>query len=134
MDRVEIWYGQRKLEQMPRLRGRQKHRVDYRHIIDWLIRKPGAFENYRYRDELFPTSRFRMLFDGLLNLLKPAFSHSRASFHQISSEPASLAAASSANHCLYPFNPTKDGRLQSAPAPRESFHCNDQIRGQFALT
>jgi hypothetical protein len=33
MDRVEIWYGQRKLEEMARLRGRQKHRVDYRHII-----------------------------------------------------------------------------------------------------
>jgi hypothetical protein len=65
MDRVEIWYGQRKLEEMPRLRGRRKHRVDYRHIIDWLTRKPGAFENYRYRDELFPTSRFRMVFDGL---------------------------------------------------------------------
>jgi hypothetical protein len=30
MERVEIWYGQRKLEEMPRLRGRQKHRVDYR--------------------------------------------------------------------------------------------------------
>jgi hypothetical protein len=65
MDRVEIWYGQRKLEEMPRLRGRQKHRIDYRHIIDWLVRKPGAFENYRYRDALFPTSRFRMLYDGL---------------------------------------------------------------------
>jgi hypothetical protein len=65
MERVEIWYGQRKVEEMPRLRGRQKHRVDYRHIIDWLIRKPGALENYRYRDELFPTSRFRMLYDGL---------------------------------------------------------------------
>jgi hypothetical protein len=47
------------------LRGRRKHRVDYRHIIDWLVRKPGAFENYRYRDELFPTSRFRMAFDAL---------------------------------------------------------------------
>jgi len=35
------------------------------HIIDWLVRKPGAFENYRYRDELFPTSRFRMVFDVL---------------------------------------------------------------------
>ena len=64
-DRVEIWYAQRKLEEMPRLRGRRKHRVDYRHIIDWLVRKPGAFENYRYRDELFPTSRFRMAFDLL---------------------------------------------------------------------
>lgn len=69
MNHVEIWYGQRKVEEMPRLRGRQKHRVDYRHIIDWLVRKPGAFENYRYREELFPTSRFRMVFDGLQETL-----------------------------------------------------------------
>jgi hypothetical protein len=65
LNRVEVWYGQRKVTEMPRLRGRRKHRVDYRHIIDWLVRKPGAFENYRYRDELFPTSRFRMGFDVL---------------------------------------------------------------------
>jgi hypothetical protein len=65
MDHVEVWYGQRKVAKLPRLRGRRKHRVDYRHIIDWLVRKPGAFENYRYRDELFPTSRFRMAFDAL---------------------------------------------------------------------
>ena len=52
MERVEIWYGQKKVEEMPRLRGRRRHRVDYRHIIDWLVRKPGALENYRYRDEL----------------------------------------------------------------------------------
>jgi hypothetical protein len=65
MDHVEVWYGQKKVAEMPRLRGRHKHRVDYRHIIDWLVRKPGAFEHYRYRDELFPTSRFRMTFDLL---------------------------------------------------------------------
>ena len=64
-DRIEIWYAGRKVEELPRLRGRGKHRVDYRHIIDWLVRKPGAFENYRYRDELFPTSRFRMAWDAL---------------------------------------------------------------------
>jgi hypothetical protein len=29
------------------------------------VRKPGAFEHYRYRGELFPTSRFRMTFDLL---------------------------------------------------------------------
>jgi hypothetical protein len=62
---VEVWYAGRQVEQMPRLRGRGKHRVDYRHIIDWLVRKPGAFENYRYREELFPTSRFRMVWDAL---------------------------------------------------------------------
>ncbi len=62
---VEVWYGGQKLEQMPRLRGQGKHRIDYRHVIDWLVRKPGAMENYRYREELFPTSRFRMAWDEL---------------------------------------------------------------------
>jgi hypothetical protein len=62
---VEIWYGDRKIEELPRLRGRSKHRVDYRHIIDWLVRKPGAFERYRYKEDLFPTSCFRMGYDLL---------------------------------------------------------------------
>jgi hypothetical protein len=62
---VEVWYAGRKVEDLARLRGRGKHRVDYRHIIDWLVRKPGAFDNYRYRAELFPTSRFRMAWDAL---------------------------------------------------------------------
>lgn len=64
-DTVEIWYGDRKVEALPRLRGRSKHRIDYRHIIDWLVRKPGAFENYRYRSDLFPTSWFRLAYDAL---------------------------------------------------------------------
>jgi transposase len=64
-DTVEIWYGDRKVEELPRLRGRSKHRIDYRHIIDWLVRKPGAFEHYRYREDLFPTSCFRLAYDAL---------------------------------------------------------------------
>ena len=64
-EHLEIWYGQRMLERLPRLRGENRHRIDYRHIIDWLVRKPGAFANYRYRDDLFPTSRFRMAYDAL---------------------------------------------------------------------
>jgi hypothetical protein len=65
LDHVEVWYGQKKVEDLPRLRGRGKHRIDYRHIIEWLVRKPGAFENYRYQQDLFPTSRFRMAYDAL---------------------------------------------------------------------
>jgi len=60
---LEVWYGQSRVEQCARLRGRGRHRVNYRHIIDWLVRKPGAFEHYIYRDDLFPTSRFRMAYD-----------------------------------------------------------------------
>jgi hypothetical protein len=64
-EHLEVCYGQRCLERIPRLRGEGKHRIQYRHIIDWLVRKPGAFENYRYREELFPTHRFRMAYDEL---------------------------------------------------------------------
>ena len=62
---LEVWYGQRRLETLPRLRGEGRHNIQYRHIIDWLVRKPGAFENYRFREDLFPTSRFRMVYDQL---------------------------------------------------------------------
>jgi transposase len=67
MERVEIWYGQKKVDSLPRQRGEGKHTISYRHIIDSLIRKPGAFINYRYRDALFPTSRFRIAYDNLKN-------------------------------------------------------------------
>jgi hypothetical protein len=62
---VEVWYGGQKVDQFPRQRGRTNYRIDYRHIIDWLVRKPGAFANYRYREHLFPSSRFRMVYDLL---------------------------------------------------------------------
>lgn len=65
-EHLEVWYAQRCVERLPRLRGTQQHRIHYRHVIDWLVRKPGAFAHYRYRDDLFPTSRFRMAYDALL--------------------------------------------------------------------
>jgi hypothetical protein len=64
-ERVEVWYAQKRVEDLPRLRGRNKHRIDYRHVIDWLVRKPGAFADYRYHNDLFPSSRFRMAYDVL---------------------------------------------------------------------
>jgi hypothetical protein len=64
-DHLDVWYAQKRVERLPRLRGEEKHRIDYRHIIDWLVRKPGAFANYRYRNDLFPTSRFRIAYDML---------------------------------------------------------------------
>jgi hypothetical protein len=64
-ERVEIWYAGTQVDTLPRLVGRDKHAINYRHIIDQLVRKPGAFENYRYREDLFPNSRFRMAYDRL---------------------------------------------------------------------
>lgn len=64
-ERIELFLGDQLVERLPRLRGRDKHLIQYRHIIDWLVRKPGAFANYVYRDELYPTTHFRVAYDRL---------------------------------------------------------------------
>lgn len=63
---LEVWYAQKCRERIPRLRGERKHRIQYRHVIDSLVRKPGAFENYKYKQDMFPSTRFRMVYDGLM--------------------------------------------------------------------
>ena len=64
-DFIEVWYGGQLVQQMPRLVGSGKHAINYRHVIDSLVRKPGAFEDYQYREDMFPTSHFRMAYDWL---------------------------------------------------------------------
>lgn len=44
----------------------QQARIDYRHVIDSLVRKPGAFARYLYREELFPRLVFRQAYDQLV--------------------------------------------------------------------
>jgi len=63
---LEVWHGTVLVERLPRLRGRKKESINYRHVIDWLVRKPGAFAAYRHRDAIYPTSRFRRAYDVLL--------------------------------------------------------------------
>lgn len=64
-ERVEVWYGGERAEEMERLAGSKKHRIDYRHVIHSLVRKPGAFARYRYREDLFPRLLFRVAYDSL---------------------------------------------------------------------
>jgi len=65
---VAVYYRGKLTETMPRLRGKLDHRIDYRHIIASLARKPGAFARYRYRESLFPTLVFRRGYDRLCEL------------------------------------------------------------------
>jgi transposase len=69
VDHIQVWHGQTMVDRLPRLRGEYGHRIEYRHVIDSLVRKPGAFKNYRYKQDLFPTHRFRMAFDMLTEQL-----------------------------------------------------------------
>jgi hypothetical protein len=62
---VEVLYRDKLVEVMPRLRGNDEHRIDYRHVIWSLVRKPGAFARYRYREDLFPSLTFRRAYDAL---------------------------------------------------------------------
>ena len=64
-DELRVFYGERLVERMPRLRGDKDRRIDYRHVIWSLVRKPYAFARYRYREELFPSLRFRAAWDAL---------------------------------------------------------------------
>jgi transcriptional regulator with XRE-family HTH domain len=68
---IEVWYANQRLDTFPRLTGIQRHQVNYRHVIDSLLRKPGGFRNYRYRDDLFPTEIFRKSWE-ILNQRLPA--------------------------------------------------------------
>lgn len=64
-DFVEVRVGEKTVERMPRLRGEAGHRIDYRHVVWSLARKPGAFAAYRFREDLFPTLMFRRAYDAL---------------------------------------------------------------------
>jgi hypothetical protein len=62
---LELYVGTSLLLTLARLHGRQQQRIDYHHLSASLVRKPGAFANYRYRDELFPRLTFRRTYDTL---------------------------------------------------------------------
>ncbi len=62
---LEVYYKDNLIEEMPRLRGQNDVRIDYRHVSRSLVRKPGAFARYRYREELFPSLAFRRAYDAL---------------------------------------------------------------------
>jgi len=63
-NRLEVYYADKLELGCERVRGKGM-RIDYRHIIWSLVRKPGAFVRYVYRDELFPTVTFRRAYDAI---------------------------------------------------------------------
>ncbi len=64
-NKIRLYYGQKCLQEMPISQGNEDG-IDYRHIIDSLVRKPGAFANYQYREALFPRLCFRRAYDALI--------------------------------------------------------------------
>ena len=62
---VRVFLDRNLVQEMPRLApGARK--INYRHVVEHLLRKPGAFQTYQYRNELFPTVVFREAYDVLV--------------------------------------------------------------------
>ncbi len=66
-DKIDVYYRHNLILTLPRIHDDRGACIDYRHIIKELIRKPGAFANYRYRDFMYPNETFRKLNSDLIN-------------------------------------------------------------------
>jgi hypothetical protein len=64
-EQLEVYYRNQLVERLPRLHHKGQVHIDYRHIIRTLVRKPGAFARYRWREELFPSVVYRRAYDAL---------------------------------------------------------------------
>jgi hypothetical protein len=62
---LEVLYGGRRQLVIERLLGEGRARIDYRHVIWSLVKKPWAFARYRHREALFPTLVYRRAYDAL---------------------------------------------------------------------
>jgi hypothetical protein len=66
-NRLVCFVGMTHLFDLVRKRKGKKHKreIDYRHLIDEISRKPGAFKNYIFREDFFPTEAFRLTCERL---------------------------------------------------------------------
>jgi hypothetical protein len=60
--RLEVRFADQLVHATPRLVGVSRHAIDYRHVIWSLVRKPGAFARYRYREDLLISPAFRQAY------------------------------------------------------------------------
>jgi len=63
--RLEVYLGGQRQETMTRVRGKGTYNVNWRHVIGQMVKKPGSFRLYRYRDAMFPSTIFRTAWENL---------------------------------------------------------------------
>jgi hypothetical protein len=74
-DRLDLFLRSQFIETLPRLHGQKGQkalrRIDFRHVIDSLRRKPRALLRAQLQDDLLPTDSWRQLWRALLAALPP---------------------------------------------------------------
>lgn len=68
---IEVYFDGQLIQQMSRLKGKKRSDINYRHIIDTLLRKPGGFRRYRYREQMFPRPLFHEAWEALDTRMSP---------------------------------------------------------------
>jgi len=64
-DRLDVYWSGALQASRERVRGKTAFAVAWRDVIGWLVKKPGAFRRYRYRDALFLSDVFRRAYERL---------------------------------------------------------------------
>ena len=67
-NRIVLLFGALEVAQLPLGASDRGGVIDFRHVIGHLLRKPGAFAGYRWREELFPAPVFRAAYDHLARI------------------------------------------------------------------
>ncbi len=61
-EHIELYLYGKLVYRMPRVYGSKKHDgLNWRHLAPGLLRKPGAFARYRYRQTMFPGAEYEQL-------------------------------------------------------------------------
>jgi len=62
---IELWHQGQCIARFEQSANASGAAIDWRHLIEDLCRKPGAFERYRYRDFFYPSEPWRRASDAL---------------------------------------------------------------------
>jgi len=64
--RLKVFLSRDLVQEMPRARGKQGAVINFRHVVGPLLRKPGAFARYKFREQLYPGPTYRAAYDRLV--------------------------------------------------------------------
>jgi hypothetical protein len=127
VEEIEVWYAQSLVQQMPRLRGQNKHHIDYRHIIGWLVRKPGAFARYAFREDLYPTTTFRRAYDRLQAQDGERADKDYVQLLYLAAQEGESAVAAALEHVLGAAQPLNLGTVRALLGPPRSAEVAAQV-------
>jgi transposase len=94
--------------------------IDYRHVIDWLVRKPGAFRNYIYRASLFPDIHFRQAHEQLKAYEEPRSDKRYLRLLQLAAKGSEAAVSNAIAQCMrageIPLPERVERQIDTAPS------------------